>query len=92
MELDHALNLTKLLKNIKILLAIITSSVSFLLMGCSIGDTQSNTPALFDTKEEAEKAAKIFNCSGVHQMGDKWMPCKSHKDNKKQEGHGHHHH
>ena len=33
---------------------------------------------LFYTKEEAEKAAKIYGCVGAHKMGDKWMPCKEH--------------
>jgi len=64
-------------------------------MGCSTGGSQNGTPALFNTKAEAEKAARDFNCTGAHQMGDKWMPCKSHKDHqghKKQGGHGHHHH
>ncbi|MFN9686668.1 MAG: hypothetical protein ACK583_15570 [Cyanobacteriota bacterium] len=39
-------------------------------------------PALYATKAEAEKAAKLFQCSGAHPMGDKWMPCAS-------PGHGH---
>ncbi len=63
-------------------------------MGCSTGSTQNGTPVLFNTKAEAEKAAKNFNCRGAHQMGDKWMPCKSHKhqqENKGQSGQGHHH-
>ena len=65
-------------------------------MGCS-GNSQTNrTPALFDTKAEAEKAAKDFNCTGAHKMGDKWMPCKSHENHEKTEKHGshngHHHH
>ena len=33
---------------------------------------------LFDTKEEAEKAASKFECNGAHKMGNKWMPCKMH--------------
>lgn len=32
-------------------------------------------PALYATKAEAEKAAKLFHCTGAHQMGDQWMPC-----------------
>ncbi len=36
-------------------------------------------PAFFDTKVEAEQAAKNFNCKGAHEMGGKWMPCNSHK-------------
>ena len=31
---------------------------------------------LFNTKEEAEKAASKFGCIGAHKMGSKWMPCK----------------
>ena len=33
---------------------------------------------LFDTKEQAEKAASEYGCIGAHKMGDKWMPCKMH--------------
>ena len=64
-------------------------------MGCS-GNSQTNrTPALFETKAEAEKAAKDFNCTGAHKMGDKWMPCQSHADQKeakKHKSHNEHHH
>lgn len=63
-------------------------------MGCSVESTKSGTPALFNTRREAEKAAKNFNCTGAHKMGNKWMPCKSHKaheDNRKHGGHGNHH-
>ena len=35
-------------------------------------------PGLFKTKEEAEKAAPEYGCSGAHKMGEKWMPCKMH--------------
>ena len=35
-------------------------------------------PGLFNTKEEAEKAAEMYKCSGAHKMGKKWMPCKIH--------------
>jgi len=65
-----------------------------LLIGCS-SDSGKNQPVLFETKEQAEKAAKNFNCSGSHKMGDKWMPCKSHEAHEGQKqgnGHGHHHH
>ena len=68
---------------------------SVLLIGSSSYSNQEATPALFETKAEAEKAAKKFNCKGAHKMGDKWMPCDSHeehKDNKKGSSHGHHHH
>ncbi len=33
---------------------------------------------LFNTKEEAEKAASKYDCIGAHKMGNKWMPCKMH--------------
>tara|TARA_B100000579_G_scaffold238825_1_gene195824 strand:+ start:525 stop:707 length:183 start_codon:yes stop_codon:yes gene_type:complete len=47
-------------------------------MGCSDNSKKGETRALFSTKAEAEKAAKNFNCTGAHKMGEKWMPCKSH--------------
>ena len=65
----------------------ILMSFSFLLMGCSNHSNQEPTPVLFDTKAEAEKAAKEFNCTGAHMMGDKWMPCKSHHNHKHQHNH-----
>ena len=70
-------------------------SLSLSLMGCSTNSEPSNTRALFDTREEAAKAAKDFNCTGAHQMGDKWMPCTSHDDHRdveQHEGHHNHHH
>ena len=33
-------------------------------------------PGLFNTKEDAEKDAAKYGCTGVHKMGEKWMPCK----------------
>ena len=33
---------------------------------------------LFNTKEQAEKAASKYGCIGAHKMGNKWMPCKMH--------------
>ena len=33
---------------------------------------------LFNTKQEAEKAASKYRCIGAHKMGNKWMPCKMH--------------
>ena len=35
-------------------------------------------PDLFETKEDAEKAASKYGCIGAHKMGEKWMPCKIH--------------
>ena len=63
------------------------------IVGCSYESRKNKTPALFNTKAEAEQAAKKFNCSGAHKMGDKWMPCKSHKahENHKQSGEKVHH-
>ncbi|WP_228007206.1 DUF3721 domain-containing protein [Cyanobium sp. LEGE 06143] len=34
--------------------------------------------AIFNTRAEAEAAAKAFNCQGAHRMGNQWMPCASH--------------
>ena len=65
-------------------------------MGCETNSESSRTRAIFDTRLEAQKAAKNFNCTGAHKMGDKWMPCKSHDDHEKAEKNGqhggHHHH
>ncbi|MFN6337919.1 MAG: DUF3721 domain-containing protein [Cyanobacteriota bacterium] len=36
-------------------------------------------PALYPSREEAEKAAKLhFHCVGAHKMGSQWMPCADH--------------
>ncbi len=72
--------------------------VSLSLIGCSTISESKSTRALFETRAEAEKASKDFNCTGAHKMGDKWMPCNSHDahdDEEKHEkhgGHNHHHH
>ncbi|MEB3256732.1 MAG: DUF3721 domain-containing protein [Cyanobacteriota bacterium] len=42
--------------------------------------TDSAVPATYATRAEAEKAAKLFHCTGAHQMGDRWMPCDRHGD------------
>ena len=64
------------------------------LVGCT-SKVEEKTPALFDTKKEALKAAKSFNCTGAHKMGNKWMPCSTHEShenaNKKHKNHHHHH-
>ena len=68
---------------------------SMFLIGVASSANQEGTPALFETKAEAEEASKKFNCKGAHQMGNKWMPCESHdghQPNYKSLGHGHHHH
>ena len=95
LKLDE-LGKARKMNNLRSIFTTIIVSISFALMGCS-GNSQTNrTPALFDTKAEAEKAAKDFNCTGAHKMGDKWMPCKSHADHEEKgnnESHtGHHHH
>ena len=61
-------------------------------MGCSSNSESNRTLSLFDNRKEAEKAAKDLNCRGAHQMGDKWMPCKSHDAHEKGEKHEAHHH
>ena len=66
------------MKNHQRILSIFVIPLSFSLMGCSTDSESRSTRALFETKTEAEKAAKDFNCKGAHQMGDKWMPCESH--------------
>ena len=33
---------------------------------------------LFNTEQEAEKAASKYGCIGAHEMGNKWMPCNTH--------------
>ena len=78
------------MQNLRPILTAIIASISFSLMGCSVDSQTNGTPALFETKAEAEKAAKDFNCTGAHKMGDKWMPCNSHVDHEKTEKHGSH--
>ena len=81
---------------LKPIFSTIIVSILFSLIGCSDNSHKSGTPALFETKVEAEQAAKDFNCTGAHRMGDKWMPCKSHSTHQEQEKHDpkerHHHH
>ena len=84
------------MKKLKPIVSVFLVSLSFSIMGCSANSESNNTRAIFDTKKEAAEAAKNFNCTGAHLMGDKWMPCKSHNDHKKMEKNqkhgGHHHH
>ncbi len=77
----------------KSILSAFVVGLSITLIGCTTESKQSGTPALFNTKAEAEAAAKDFNCIGSHKMGDKWMPCKSHKAHQEHNRHaeGHHH-
>ena len=67
-------------------------SMQFVLMGCTTNSHTSETPALFETKVMAEKAAKNFNCTGAHKMGKNWMPCESHAEKGKNESHNENHH
>ena len=67
------------MKNLKPIISTIILYISFLLIGCSSNSQTNGNPALFETKLEAEKAAKNFNCTGAHKMGEKWMPCKGHE-------------
>ena len=85
------------MNNLKPVFTTIIISISFALMGCAGNPKTNRIPALFETKAEAEEAAKDFNCTGAHKMGDKWMPCQNHEDHKetgKHESHNepHHHH
>ncbi len=64
--------------------------LSALLIGCTAESRKDRIPSLFDTKEEAEKAAIDFKCTGAHQMGDKWMPCASHEAHEKHNKHSDH--
>ena len=83
------------MKSLKPIVSVLVMTISFSIMGCSTNSESSSTRALFDTREEAAKAAKNFNCTGAHKMGNKWMPCKSHdahEEGKKHEKHGGHQH
>ena len=66
------------MNKIKYIFSTIILSISFSLTGCSDNSQTKGSLSLFETKIEAEKAAKNFNCTGAHRMGDRWMPCKSH--------------
>ena len=84
------------MRSLRPIVSVLVMTISFSIMGCSTNSESSSTRALFDTREEAAKAAKNFNCTGAHKMGNKWMPCKSHdahEEGEKHEKHsGHHHH
>ena len=85
------------MQSLKPIVSVLVMTISFSIMGCSTNSESSSTRALFDTREEAAKAAKNFNCTGAHKMGNKWMPCKSHdaheegEKHEKHSGHNHHH-
>ena len=44
----------------------------------SNSNKENTKSKIFNTKQEAEKAASKYGCSGAHEMGKKWMPCKIH--------------
>ena len=48
----------------------------------TIKDAFASEDELYNTKEEAEKRALELGCKGAHQMGDKWMPCSTHQEDK----------
>jgi len=80
--------------NFKIAITLSPMLLITLLVGCTSKVEETKTPALFDTRREALKAAKSFNCTGAHKMGNKWMPCKTHEfhENADKKKHNHHHH
>tara|TARA_Y100001968_G_scaffold318965_1_gene349889 strand:- start:701 stop:955 length:255 start_codon:yes stop_codon:yes gene_type:complete len=84
-----------MLESLKPIFSALLMTLTFAAIGCSTNSESSRIRALFDTREEAAKAAKNFNCNGAHKMGDKWMPCKSHDahgEGKSHEKNGEHHH
>jgi hypothetical protein len=63
-------------------LSVIWITTGFQLLGAVALANPNGIPALYDTKAEAEAAAKKhFNCTGAHQMGNQWMPCDKHAQN-----------
>jgi hypothetical protein len=63
-------------------LSVIWIATGFQLLGAVALANPNGIPALYDTKAEAEAAAKKhFNCTGAHQMGNQWMPCDKHAQN-----------
>ena len=80
------------MSKIKALSLIAITSLLIPLGACS--NQKSSQQAVFNTKKEAQQAAKAFGCTGAHKMGDKWMPCKNHGDiqnHNMKKAHGHHH-
>ena len=53
---------------------------------------QAAQRALFNSRAEAEAAARHFNCEGAHRMGNQWMPCASHAGASGQNAKPSHHH
>ena len=74
--------------------SIILSSILLItiLFGCKSKIKEEKTQVLFNSRIEAEKVAESLNCEGAHKMGDKWMPCKSHKDHEDNSHKNHNHH
>ncbi len=48
-------------------------------------------PALFDSKIEAEKAARRFGCNRAHEMGEILISCHNHGVTEKEKMHNNHH-
>ena len=75
----------------------VDDEIEYLISNAPTWGADKRFAKVFDTKAEAEKAPRNFNCTGAHRMGDKWMPCKSHaaheekENNKSSNGHHHHH-
>jgi hypothetical protein len=60
-------------------LAGVLSVVACSALGANAQANSGTVPGMYATKAEAEAAAKThFNCTGAHQMGNQWMPCRTH--------------
>jgi hypothetical protein len=71
-----------------LLLPALLSSPAIVRANPSIGSEA--VPALYATKAEAEKAARLhFNCTGAHRMGQQWMPCAQHTPGQPASSHSH---
>jgi hypothetical protein len=42
--------------------------------------SHAHPKGLYDTQPQAEKRAQELGCSGTHQNGGKWMPCRNEAD------------
>ncbi len=79
------------MQGLKSYFSILVFTIPIVFMGCATESPNIGSPVLFNTRAEAEKAAKNFKCTGAHKMGDKWMPCKSHKSHENHGEHVNHH-
>ena len=81
--------------DLKPILSTLFLSLSFYLIGCSNNSQKSGTQSIFSSKEEAERAAKDFKCTGAHKFGEQWMPCINHsfhEEERNNDAHNKHHH